>query len=289
MDGFFLVDKPKGMTSFDVVYRIKKQFKLKKCGHSGTLDPNTTGLLIVACDKATKLLKLLQAKDKIYDATICFGYDSNTLDFDGTITKDIVMNFDEAALDLALEEIQKRKTQLPPMVSAIKVNGHKLYEYERKQVSVLLAERPIELYSIKKLSSLRLVNQHLEVDLRIHCSKGFYVRSFAKDLGIILQGCAILKELRRIASGSHLLEHATSLTCLQEANLKNIQEIFPNFGTLEVEDYIAKLVRNGVTLDERQTTTTEPFFVTNHQKSIAIYEPIEKNRYKPILIYTEGE
>lgn len=289
MDGFFLVDKPKGMTSFTVVQKIKKQFQLKKCGHSGTLDPNTTGLLIVACNQATKLLKFIQAEDKVYLATICFGFSSNTLDIDGRITQDIAMKFTEEALEQALETLKNKKTQIPPLVSAIKVKGKKLYEYERKQIEVELESRPVEIFEICKLSQLRWVNQHLEVDLRIHCSKGFYVRSFARDLGEALGGCAILKELRRIKSGTYCVEEATLLQELRKENLQSIEDFFPKFPRLEVNSYLAKLAKNGVVFDERQTQVDTPFYVTFEDHPIAIYEPVDTYRYKPVLIYKEGE
>ena len=123
MNGFLLIDKPKGWTSQDVVAHIKRKLGLKKCGHSGTLDPNTTGLLVVACDEATKMLKLINEHDKTYITTIVFGMHSNTLDVHGEILEDFEMRVSEESLDKSLLELVKQTLQIPPMVSAIKING----------------------------------------------------------------------------------------------------------------------------------------------------------------------
>ncbi len=288
MNGFLIVNKPKGITSQGVVCQIKKKFNIKKCGHTGTLDPDATGVLVVAVGEATKMIRFLDEKYKQYETTIVFGYDSNTLDIYGNITKDIDMSFTLEELDNALISLKNMKYQLPPMVSAIKINGKKLYQYERENVKLEINERPIEITEIKRLSDLRLVNNHLEVDIRITCSKGFYVRSFGRDLGLKLGGCAILKELNRIYSGKFHLDNSTPLEKISKDNVIDILDIFNDFDKLEVDDYIAKLVLNGVILDERQIITDKSFYVYNNKSLIAIYEPIGNNKYKPVIIYKKG-
>lgn len=288
MDGFFIIDKPKGITSQGVVSKVKRQFNLRKCGHTGTLDPAATGVLVVACDEATKLIRLLDEKDKQYETTIVFGYDSNTLDFDGIITKEEDMHFTIQKLDDVLSRLKKQTLQIPPMVSAIKVAGKKLYEYERAHKEVDVSPRKIQIKSIERISDLRLINGHLEVDIKILSSKGFYVRSFARDLGQALGGCAIIKELRRLRSGQFSIEHAVCLEELKEKNLYSIEKIFSNFSYLEVNEYIARLVKNGVMLDERQIKTTEPFYITHNGAIIAIYEVVLENQYKPVVIFKQN-
>lgn len=288
MNGFLIVNKPKGITSQGVVCQIKKKFNIKKCGHTGTLDPDATGVLVVALGDATKMIRFLDEKYKQYETTIVFGYDSNTLDVYGNITKDINMSFTLQELDKALNELKNMKHQIPPMVSAIKVAGKKLYEYERQHIILDINERPIEITEIKRLSDLRLVDNHLEVDIKITCSKGFYVRSFGRDLGLKLGGCAILKELNRIYSGGFHLNDSRSLDTISKNDLINIDEVFPHFNRLEVNEYIAKLVLNGVILDERQIITDIPFYVLYNKSIIAIYEPVGNNKYKPVVIYKKG-
>lgn len=287
MNGFFLIDKPKGITSQGVVNKIKKQFNLKKCGHTGTLDPNTTGLLVVGCDEATKLIKLINEHDKKYITTVVFGYDSNTLDISGEIISNIDMQFSYDELCLAINKIKAIEEQIPPMVSAIKVNGRKLYEYERKGISLELIPRNVKIYELNLLSDLRLINGHLEIDIEIYCSKGFYVRSFARDLGKLLGGCAIMKELRRIESGDFKIDKAIPLEDVSSKDIHSIEEIFADFDKIEVNDYIKKLVLNGIVLDERQIKTEKCFYVYNSGKLIAIYEVYDKFKYKPIVIFKE--
>ena len=287
MDGFFIIDKPKGITSQGVVAKIKKQFQLKRCGHTGTLDPDATGVLVVACGTATKLIRFLEEKKKKYFTTVVFGYDSNTLDIYGQIAQDIDMNFTIEELNQALEVLKKQTEQLPPMVSAIKVNGKKLYEYERKNQKVEVKKRPVAIYDLVKKSPLRHVENHLEIDIEITCSKGFYVRSFARDLGELLGGCAILKELRRLQSGDFLIENAVLLEDLDKKHLLSIEDIF-DYEVLEVNSFVANLARNGVVLDERQIKTTEPFYIQYNRDIIAIYEPVGEFQYKPVVICKES-
>lgn len=284
IDGFLFVDKPKKMTSLDVCNKIKRTLSLDKCGHSGTLDPNTTGILVVACNKATKLLKLINEHDKEYIATISFGYDSDTLDFDGMITKDVEMVFTQEELEHQLEALSKLEVQIPPMTSSIKIQGKKLYEYQRKGIEIKVEPRKTKIYSYEILSPLRTVEGHLEFDIKLSVVKGFYVRSFARDLGSMLNGCAILKELRRTKVGEFNVDSSIPLNEIQPSDMISIQKMFP-FPSIEVNDYMANLVKNGVMLDERQTTLNEPFYVKNNCDIIAIYEVVEPLKYKPILIF----
>lgn len=287
MNGFLFIDKPKGWTSQDVVAHLKKKLNLKKCGHSGTLDPNTTGLLVVACDEATKMLKLINEHDKTYITTIIFGYDSNTLDTSGEITCDFMMDVNQVDLDKGLEVLKNQTKQIPPMVSAIKINGKRLYQYERKNQVIEVPARDIKIYDLKQISDLRFVDNHYEVDILIKCSKGFYVRSFARDLGEILNGKAIMKELRRIESGDFNLINSVVLSEVTLENIIPITDIFCDFEYLEVNDYIAHLAKNGVMFDERQIKTDKPFYVVHNKKIIAIYEVVDEFKYKPLIIFKE--
>lgn len=284
MNGIIVVDKPKGLTSLTVCNKIKNKLKLDKCGHSGTLDPNATGVLVVATNKATKLLKLINEHDKEYIATIIFGYDSDTLDLDGNITNEIEMKPTIDTIKACMNTLKEQKFQIPPMTSAIKVNGKKLYEYQRKGIEIKREKRPIEIYESEIVSELRYIENHYEIDIRLFVSKGFYVRSYAHDLGVLLNGCAILKDLRRTKAGSFTINEAKSLDELEANDIKSIFDVF-NLPKVEVNDYIKGLVKNGVTLDERQTNIKGVFYVTNKCDIIAIYEEVSPHKYKPILIF----
>lgn len=287
MNGFFLVDKPKGCTSYQVVNQIKKKFNLKKCGHNGTLDPNTTGLMVVACDEATKMMKYLVTHDKVYETTILFGYHSDTLDVTGTILEEKEMSFTLDDLKKALDVLRTQNFQTPPLFSAIKISGKKLYEYARNEEAIEVAKREVTLHQVDILSDLRVIDGHLEVDLRLHCSKGYYVRSFARDLGELLGGIAIMKELRRIRSGSYDIASSTVLSELKASDLIEIPKFFSDFETLNVNDYVAHLALNGVVFDERQIKSEKPFYVVHNHAIIAIYEVVGEYRYKPLIIFKE--
>ena len=284
MDGFFIIDKPKDMTSFDLCNILKKKLNIKKVGHFGTLDPNATGLMIVAINKATKLLRLIDDGSKSYLATIVFGYDSTSLDLDGNITKDIKMDVNEKDVIEALNELLKKNEWLPPMTSAIKINGMKLYEYQKKNIDVELKPREGRLLSYELKSDLRYIDGHYEIDILLEVTRGFYIRSLARDLGILLDGCAIVKDLRRTSTGGYSLKDSKALDLVTENDLISIEDFF-DFPKVYVDDFISKLVKNGVELDERQTTISGIFYVCDKFGIIAIYEEKEKNKYKPVLIF----
>lgn len=287
MNGFFLVDKPKGCTSYQVVNQIKRKFNLKKCGHNGTLDPNTTGLMVVACDEATKMMKYIVSHDKVYETTILFGYLSDTLDVTGRILEEKEMSFTLDDLKKALDVLKAQNFQTPPLFSAIKVGGKKLYEYARKEEAIEVTKREVTLYQVDILSDLRIIDGHLEIDLRLHCSKGYYVRSFARDLGELLGGIAIMKELRRIRSGIYDVDSGLALSELKASDLIEIPKFFNDFEILNVNDYVAHLALNGVVFDERQIKSEKPFYVVHNHAIIAIYEVVGKYKYKPLIIFKE--
>ena len=284
MDGFIILDKPKGITSQTALNKIKKALNVSKIGHNGTLDPNATGVMIVALGKATKLIKYLDKHDKTYLATIVFGLDSDTLDTCGNILNDIKMKPKLDDIKDALDKLKNEKTQIPPMTSAIKINGMKLYEYQRKNIDVEIEKRNVTLFDYEIKSDLRFIDNHFGIDIKLHVSKGYYIRSLARDLGMMLGGCAILKELRRLKSGEFKIEDSIKIEDINNNKIISIFDMF-NAPIIEVNDYIAKLVLNGVILDERQTKQDEIFYVKSKSGIIAMYEPYEKYKYKPLIIF----
>ncbi len=281
MDGFIIIDKPKGITSFSLCNQVRKKLNLNKTGHNGTLDPNATGLMVIACDKATKLMRLINEHDKEYIAEIIFGKTSDTLDTDSIVLDGKYNSFTKEELLNAIDKLKHEEEQLPPMTSAIKVNGKKLYEYQRKGIEVKVEKRKV------KINDIELIEYDInnkKCIIRLNVSKGFYVRSFARDLGILLNSDAIISELRRTKIDNLDIKDSVTLNDLNTNNIIKIEDFF-DFPKVEVSDYIAKLVKNGVKLDERQTTIKGIFFVTNKCDIIAMYEEIDVNKYKPILIF----
>ena len=282
MDGFLLVDKEKNITSFGVCNKLKRKLNINKIGHNGTLDPNTTGLMICAVNKATKLLKLINEHDKEYIAKIVFGYDSETLDFESDkIEVDTTVSMDK--IIEGLNYLKNTDTQIPPMTSSIKIDGRKLMDYQRKNIDVEVKPRNVKLYDYEILGDLSLVDNHYEIDVRLNVSKGYYVRALARDLGKYLGGAAILKELRRTKMNEYDVNNSKKIDEINENDIIKIEDFF-DFPRVEVSDYLAKLVKNGVELDERQTTLNGIFYVTNNCDIIAIYEEEAPHKYKPLLI-----
>ncbi len=207
MDKIIVINKPVGLTSNDVVQIIKKSFGFKKVGHAGTLDPNASGVLILGINQATKLLSSLLLDDKEYIASIQFGYSTNTYDIEGKITnqtnKKVVIDKITNHINNLLQ--QTIINQNPPLYSAIKKDGKKLYEYARNNISVQIEPRKVKLLEAN-IISFDFESQVLEIKLKV--SKGFYVRSFANDLGVSLDNYATLIKLIRTKSGNYSLEDA---------------------------------------------------------------------------------
>lgn len=208
-NNILVINKPKGITSFKVVEYIKKTYKFKKVGHAGTLDPNATGVLIIGVNEGTKALASLILDDKEYIATIKFGISTSTFDPEGEILETRQTNLLESDIIDAIDFFKKNPyIQKPPIFSAIKINGKKLYEYARKNQDVLIPSREVKIYRIELLD---FDYQNQLAIIKMTVSKGFYVRSFAVDFAKKLNTIAILADLIRTKSGNFSLESAIDM------------------------------------------------------------------------------
>jgi tRNA pseudouridine55 synthase len=282
MNGIFLVDKPEGMTSFDVIRHLKKKFNTIKIGHAGTLDPFATGLMIILVGHATKLSNHFLLNDKTYETTICFGQHTSTYDFTGEIIKEhsqmITKEMITKALPLFDDYLQE-----PPMVSAIKVKGQKLYELARKGKEVEREKRHVQMYQQKIID---FDYPHLKISL--HVSKGTYIRSYAVDLAKQLETYAHITQLRRVQSGQFHIESAKSIENIKKEDLITIEKLLEKYPKIVVTPYIESLIKNGLILDHRQFDQPQSFRVFNeNQQLIAFYEPINTEQYK-IVFYNEA-
>lgn len=212
MNGFLLIDKPQGLSSFDVVRRVRGMLKAKKAGHCGTLDPLATGLLVVCLNKATRLAQYVLGQDKVYEVRIKLGQTSDTYDRTGNLSdEEAVSHLTREKLEGSLAGFRGEITQQPPKFSALKVDGRAMYKYAREGVEVEVPERQVAIHE------LRILKFELPyVELLVRCSKGTYVRSLAHDLGERLGCGAHVDELRRTAIGDISVEEALSLDELQE-------------------------------------------------------------------------
>jgi tRNA pseudouridine55 synthase len=211
-DGVLLVDKAAGMTSHDVVALVRRRLQIKKVGHCGTLDPIATGLLLLTLGRGTKIQDLLMSEDKEYSGTMLLGKTTDTQDSAGVVLEERpVRQFDEATIRAAFDKYCGDFYQMPPMVSAIKQAGVPLYKLARQGKTV---EREPRLVHVFRYSIDRIALP--EIDLTVVCSKGFYVRTYAHDIGEALGCGAHLKNLRRTKSGRFNVEGAITVAELKE-------------------------------------------------------------------------
>ncbi len=280
MDGFLLINKAKGMTSHDVVYRLKKKLKTDKIGHTGTLDPFASGLLILCIGKATKLQSLFLNLDKSYEGVLQFGKHYDTLDVTGTVIEEKEVNLSVDQINRAIQSFIGTYDQLPPMYSALKINGQKLYELARKGIEIERETRKVNIYDFKMLSSY----QNDSFSFFASVSKGTYIRSLASDLAHELNTVGALKELKRLSIGDYNLNQAKTIEEVELLDIITLDSYFKDTPFIVLSDYLIKLVRNGVYLDERQLVTDSPFIVKDEDGNmVAYYEVIGEQKYKPML------
>jgi len=282
MDGFLLVNKPIGLTSHDVVYRIKKKLKIDKIGHTGTLDPFASGLLILCLGKATKLAYLFSNLDKAYEGTVVFGNHYDTYDTTGKIMNSDTPHINKASLEEAVLSMIGTYNQIPPMYSAIKKDGKKLYELAREGIEIERESREVTITQFDIISPLK----HNEFSFHLNVSKGTYIRSIAVDLAIKLNTYAALSVLKRVSVGKYLLQFAKNIEEIENNDIISLDDYFQDTKSIILNEYMIKLVRNGVYLDQRQIETNEPFLVKNEAlENIAYYEVVSSYQYKPVIIF----
>lgn len=213
LDGVLLLDKPEGLSSNHALQRAKRTVDARKAGHTGTLDPFATGLLICCFGRATKISAAMLEADKVYEATLTFGEETDSGDLTGHITARAPADFgsvDAAALEAALTAFRGEIEQIPPMISALKRDGKPLYEYARQGIELERPPRRIVIHALDLLAC-----EGRTARLRVHCSKGTYVRTLAQDIGRRLGCLAHLSALRRTAVGPFPIEQAVGLEALQ--------------------------------------------------------------------------
>ena len=254
MDGILIVNKPQNCTSHDVVYKVKK-ITNQKVGHTGTLDPMATGVLPLLIGKGTLCSKYLIEHDKIYKATIQLGKRTTTSDQEGEIIEE--QEVGDNALDFKyitekLKEFLGKQIQTPPIYSAIKVNGKKLYEYARKGQNIEVPKREIEIY---KIELLNVDKQNKKIEYKVHCSKGTYIRSLCEDIAKKLGTIGYMASLERLKVGKFMLEDSISIDNLEndniEAHIIPIEEIFKNSDKIELNHRKLELYLNGVKLTQK--------------------------------------
>ena len=281
MNGIIAINKEKGFTSRDVVNCVGKLFHTKKIGHTGTLDPLATGVLVLCMGNCLKLVELLTDHDKEYVATFRLGILSDTLDITGNILKkeDVPFLDDDYIVDVLKGFVGKIKQEVP-IYSSVKVNGKKLYEYARNGESVVLPVRDIEIYDLKLIS-----RNHDELVIWCHVSKGTYIRSLVRDIGKALGTCATLVELDRIKLGNISLKDAYSLDDIKNSNYSflNYYDVL-DLPKVKVSSDMEKRVKNGQVLN-KFFDDDMAFIVNDNDELIAIYQKKDDNCVKPYRVF----
>lgn len=250
MQGILIIDKPMDWTSFDVVAKLRRPLGTRKIGHSGTLDPMATGVLPVFAGTASRAVDLQQNHDKTYEATMRLGQRTDTGDITGTVLETAPVTVGAEKVQAVLSRFVGKQMQLPPMYSAVKVNGQPLYKAARKGVEVERTPRPIEIYSLEYLGP---GDEPDDYRLRIDCSKGTYVRVLLEDIGAALGLPATMSALRRTRAGIYGLENSHSLQeVLQAAEdgtleqlMLPVETVFMQYPMAEVNDATEKRLMNG--------------------------------------------
>ncbi len=254
MDGIIIINKPKGCTSHDIVYKVKKLLN-EKVGHTGTLDPMAEGVLPLLIGKGTLCSKYLINHDKKYQVTLKLGIKTDTADSEGKIieeqeVKEEILEKDNAKKILSF--FLGKQEQKPPIYSAIKVNGKKLYEYARKGQQVEIPTRNIEIYSIELI---KINKKEKTIEFIVKCSKGTYIRSLCEDIATKLGTIGYMKELKRLEVGIFKIEDSITIEELKEKIEKNekyiisIEEFFSKKKRIDLDEKMLKKFLNGVKLD----------------------------------------
>lgn len=274
MDGIILIDKPKGISSFDVIRKLRKILKEKKIGHTGTLDPLATGLMILCLGKATKLAADLEAKDKIYQASFDLGYSTDSYDIEGKIIEKSYKNISDVELKKSVAKFIGQIKQIPPMYSAIKINGKKLYDLARKGLEIERAEREVRIDYIDILDF-----SDNKVKIRTKVSKGCYIRSLIHDIGMDLGSYATMTSLRREQVGNSNLNMAFNLETIEKmvenndfSFLKKIEDEF-DFEKFYLEDEKQKtLYLNGNTIKLKEKIKNQKYRIYFKKEFLGLAE-----------------
>lgn len=290
--GLLLVDKPAGMTSHDVVSRVRKLAGTKKVGHAGTLDPMATGLLVLGIESGTKLLTFIVGADKTYEATIRLGSSTITDDREGetlkTATPEQLSSVTLNQINLELEKLRGVIQQVPSAVSAIKVNGEKAYERVRAGEVFELKSREVIISRLEVVGDVRREENFIELDVTVDCSSGTYVRAIARDLGEALGVGGHLTSLRRSRIGSFDVENAMQLEGFEGELpiLKSVEAVTSVLPTLEITSEETLAIRQGKRIAHQLAEITA---LTCQGVLVAVAESAGKQSLKSLVVFNDGE
>lgn len=285
MNGIIIVNKPYGYTSRDVVNILCKKFKTKRIGHTGTLDPIATGVLILCIGSATKLVEALTSDDKEYIATVELGTLTDTLDNTGNVIKEEKTNVNVNQIKKALEKMQGVYEQEVPIYSAVKINGKKLYEYAREGINVDLPKRMVNIKSLELINNIKYENNKTTFQIRCHVSKGTYIRSLVNDIAHELGTVGTMISLNRVKQGIFNISDSYTLEDIENDNYKllSIKEALSNVKQVIVSGEELFKIKNGTRL-ENIYHSDKVLFLDEFNNEIALYKTLD-NDDKILKVY----
>ena len=282
MNGILIVDKEKGYTSRDVVNKVSKILNIKKIGHTGTLDPIATGILVLCIGNSLKLVELLTNHDKEYHAKVKLGIETDTLDITGKILKSKdIKNITKEEIESVLKKYTGKIKQQVPIYSSIKVNGKKLYEYARNKEKIELPVREVEIYDLKLISDIN----NNEFEIYCHVSKGTYIRSLIRDIGKSLGTYATMTELRRTKLGNFSLDNSYTIKEIENNKFKLLSNLdILELPKIKVNKDIEKKIKNGAVLPK--FFNEELAYILNEEGILlAIYQKKDSSTVKPYRMF----
>lgn len=277
-NGILIINKPKNYTSRDIVNIVSKKLKTKQIGHTGTLDPLATGVLVLTIGTATKISELITQEKKEYIATMTFGIKTDTLDITGNIinNEDCIISKEEILN--CLNSFKKTYEQEVPIYSAVKVNGKKLYEYARNNEEVILPKKKVTIHEIELLD-YNIIDNKTVVKFKCLVSKGTYIRSLINDIASNLNKFAVMSDLQRTKQGNYKIED--SLNVDSEYKIIPIEIVLNNFKIINLDKNLEKKIINGVVIDN---IYNEEYILFKNGNNLFLYKD-ENNKLKPYKMF----
>lgn len=278
MQGAIIVNKAPDMTSRDVINILNKKFNTKSIGHTGTLDPIAEGVLVCLIGKYTKLTDILINHDKEYIASFKLGILTDTLDITGKILKEEKVNLTKEEIQKTILSFKGTYNQEVPIYSAVKINGKKLYEYARNNEEIILPKREVNIYDIELLN---IDNEIITIKTKV--SKGTYIRSLIRDIGLKLNTNATMTKLIRTKLDKFTIEESYTLEDIQNDNYKLLSlEDLIDLDTININEEMLFKIKNGQIIDYQ---TNKYILYKYNNQNIALYKPYQNNKIKPFIMF----
>ncbi len=280
MNGIITINKPANYTSRDVVNIVGKLLGTKKIGHTGTLDPMATGVMVLCIEKATKLVEVITSEKKEYVAQMILGIQTDTGDITGNILEEKEVSVTAEEIKQACKNMTTTYFQTVPIYSAVKIKGKKLYEYARNGETIELPKRKVTIYELE-CSKCMVQNQKVIIEIRTVVSKGTYIRSLIEDIASMCHTVGTMSQLTRTRQGEFSIEDCNTLEEIEQGNyhIEDYNRILQKYPTIVVDSYLENKIKNGVVLENRYQEDVV-LFQNEQGVPLALYQIYEKDSTK---------